>query len=102
MSTAPEDKQLTVIQPSNLSIYEAHEMRELFLSTLAEHSNIEVALSQVDEIDSSGLQLLVALKNDAIKQGKSLTFSLHSQEIIELFELFNMSCFFETLAVLTN
>ena len=91
---------LAVLKPENMSIYEAMEIQSLFLKTLADHEQIEVDLSDVVEIDSAGLQLMVALKNDALKQNKSMVFTNHSREVIELLDLFNMMQFFGDPVVL--
>ena len=77
-----------------MTIYEALEIKALFSAALKQYQQIEVNLSQVAEIDSAGLQLLVALKNDAIKQKKSMIYTAHSREVIELLALFNMTQFF--------
>ena len=89
-----------VLKPENMTIYEALELQTLFLTTLAEYKQIEVNLSAVEEIDSAGLQLMVALKNAALEQKKSLAFSEHSREVIAFLELFNMTPFFGDPVVL--
>jgi len=78
----------------DMTIYEAGEIRDLFSSTLAEHENINVNLSSVSEIDSSGLQLMVSLKCDAEQQEKNISFSSHSQAVIDLLDLFDMTSYF--------
>lgn len=86
--------QKAILTPENMTIYEAMELQTLFSETLAEHDLIEVNLANVAEIDCAGLQLMVALKNDAIEQEKSMTFTAHSHEVIALLDLFNMTQFF--------
>lgn len=86
--------QLAVLKPENMTIYEAREIQLLFSATLAAHQQLEVNLSHVAEIDSAGLQLMVALKNAAIKQKKLLSFTAHSREVIDFLDLFNMTQFF--------
>lgn len=85
---------LAILKPENMTIYEAMEIQVLFSKTLAAHQQIEVDLSDVVDIDSAGLQLMVALKNDALKQNKSMAFTNHSRDVIELLDLFNMTQFF--------
>lgn len=84
----------TVLKPENMTIYEAMEIQALFSTTLAKYDQIEVDLSDVSEIDSAGLQLMVALKNDASKQKKIMAFTAHSREVISFLDLFNMTQFF--------
>jgi ABC-type transporter Mla MlaB component len=95
-----DNTKLAVLKPENMTIYEAQELQTLFLTTLKQYQKIEVDLSQVAEIDSAGLQLMVALKNDALKQNRSMIFSAHSLKVIELLELFNMTQFFGDPVVL--
>ncbi len=97
-----ESLQQAVLQPENMTIYEAMEMRELFISKLISHQKIEVDLALVQEIDSSGLQLMIALKKDAKDLGKELVFSKHSLAVIELLDLFDMSNFFGDPVVLSD
>lgn len=86
--------QRAVLTPQNMTIYEAQELQSLFSKTLAAHEKIEVNLANVGEIDSAGLQLLVALKKDAVQQKKSMVFTAHSSAVIALLDLFNMTQYF--------
>lgn len=83
-----------LLTPESMSIYEAMALRDLFSTTLDNFEQIEVNLSNVTEIDCAGLQLMIALKNDALKQNKSITFTHHSQDVIEFLDLFNITSFF--------
>ena len=88
------NKDITVIQPENMSIYEALELKELFLVALENHEKIEINLSNVSEIDSAGLQLMIALKKEASTLSKSISFTRHSVEVIDFLDLFNMTNLF--------
>tara|TARA_R110000851_G_scaffold3048_4_gene12340 strand:+ start:7522 stop:7818 length:297 start_codon:yes stop_codon:yes gene_type:complete len=98
MSTA--NTKLTVLKPQNMTIYEAMEIQALFSTALMQYQKIEVDLSEVAEIDCAGLQLMVALKNDALKQNILMEYTAHSREVIELLALFNMTQFFGDPVVL--
>jgi len=78
----------------DMTIYEAGEVRDIFSSALAEKKNINVNLSNVSEIDSSGLQLMVSLKNDAGENDLSVQYLSHSQSVIGLLDLFDMTSYF--------
>jgi len=78
----------------DMTIYEAGEIKDLFVSTLNDHKSINVNLSAVSEIDSSGLQLMVSLKTDAEEQDKKIQFSSHSQAVIDFLDLFDMTSYF--------
>lgn len=89
-----DSNKLAVVKPENMTIYEAMELQALFSATLAAHKQIEVNLSDVAEIDCAGLQLMVALKKDALAQNKKVLFTAHSRDVIALLDLFNMTQFF--------
>ena len=95
-----DNTKLALLKPENMTIYEALEIQALFSAALMQYQKIEVDLSQVVEIDSAGLQLMVALKNDALEQSKSLFFTGHSRCVIKLLDLFNMNVFFGDPVVL--
>ena len=92
----------TIIQPENMSIYEAQEIQETFAAALMKFENIEVDLINVAEIDSAGLQLMIALKNDAIKLTKNISFTNFSSEVVDLLELFDVSHLFSDTGVIDN
>ena len=80
--------------PGDMTIYEAGEIKELFSTVLAEHEKINVNLSNVSEIDSSGIQLMVSLKKDAAEKNKTVNYCSHSQAVIGLLDLFDMTSYF--------
>lgn len=54
----------------------------------------EIDLSAVTELDSAGLQLLMLAKKTALAQGRELRLIGHSEAVIEVFELLNVSGYF--------
>ena len=70
-----------------MTIAAAAELRRQLLAALAEASELDVDLSQVSEIDSAGMQLLVAAKREASAQGKLLRFTNHSAAVFYALEL---------------
>lgn len=80
--------------PGDMTIYEAAETKELFEKTLFDNDDINVNLTNVSEIDSAGLQLMVSLKKAASKSEKTVTYVSHSQAVIDLLDLFNMTSHF--------
>lgn len=86
--------EITVLQPENMSIYEAMGLRDMFSEALTKNQEIEVNLANVAEIDCAGLQLMIALKNDALRLSKKITFTGHSTEVIDFLNLFNITNYF--------
>lgn len=83
-----------LLKPDNMTIYEAMEIHTMFLDALKNSKKVKVDLSEVSEIDSSGLQLLIALKDDAKQQGKKVKFIAPNEDILALFDLFGIKNFF--------
>ena len=73
-----------------LSIYEVAGLQEI-LKPLTAPESLTVDLQEVDEIDTAGLQLLLALHQWL---GEHLLLIRHSQAVIELIDLFQLAAFF--------
>lgn len=77
-----------------MTIYTALEQKqELALQLKADHE-LQINLSTVSEIDSAGIQVLLFLKQQAAKKNSSLSLIKHSQPVVEVFELLNLSAHF--------
>lgn len=85
---------------ADLTIYHAAELKQHLLDPLVRARTIEVDLSQVAEMDSAGLQLLVLLKREAAAAGKQVNFSGHSPAVIRLLDLYDMAGHFGDPVVL--
>mgnify|MGYP002144327331 CR=1 FL=1 len=78
-----------------VTIYRAAEIRELLLTELARHpEGLEINLASVSEIDSSGVQLLMAAKRAAQAAEQTLSLVHHSDAVVDVLELFNLAGFF--------
>ena len=69
------------------NIFTATALRQQLLDALDQPSGVDVDLSGVSEIDSAGLQLMIAAKREAALRGKSLRFAGHSREVFDILEL---------------
>jgi anti-anti-sigma regulatory factor len=54
----------------------------------------EIDLSDVTEIDTAGVQLLMLAKRSALEQDRELRLVGHSPAVIEVFELLNVAAYF--------
>lgn len=77
----------------DMTIYEAAELQDLLKTTLAENDSVQVDLINVNEIDSSGVQLMVAAKKQAVIDNKNVQFVGHSQAVIGLLDLLDMTAY---------
>lgn len=78
----------------SLDIYAAAELHAQLLQWLAAHPRLELDLSAVDDIDSSGVQLLMAAKRHARTQGRSLHLVAHSAAVLRTLELCQLLGYF--------
>jgi ABC-type transporter Mla MlaB component len=72
-----------IILDTALTIQNVFKLYEKLKKSYAVHDSIEINASQVSTIDTATLQLLVALKKEAVKQQKSVVMTEPSQRFIE-------------------
>jgi len=77
-----------------MNIYAAAELKDKLISPLDAHDELEIDLSRVAEMDSSGLQVLILAKRHAAAHNKSLRLVGHSRPVRELLELYNLAVWF--------
>lgn len=70
-----------------LNIYTVAALRLQLLEALDAANEVEVDLSAVGEMDSAGMQLMVAAKREAAQHQKTLRFSGHSPAVFDVLEL---------------
>lgn len=85
----------------DLTIYHALEHKERLLAALETGNGLELDLSQVNEIDTAGLQLLILAKQEAARQNKSLAIIAHSPSVRETLDFCNLTAFFGDPVVIT-
>lgn len=85
-----------------MTIYTADELKSQLLPHLARSGGLEIDLSQVSEVDSAGLQLLILAKRETRLTGQTLLLTSHSRAVQEAFELCNLAAFLGDPLVLTQ
>lgn len=78
----------------DLTIYNAMEVKASLLDYLRVADEVELDLSQVCEIDSAGVQLLMLAKHESVRRDKTLRLVSHSRAVLDIFELYNLAAFF--------
>ena len=78
-----------------MSIYSAASNLAEIKGYYAEYNHFELNLSTVEEIDSSGIQLLLALKKIAKKGGKQLVLNGISTPVAEVMDVLNIRSHFD-------
>lgn len=79
----------------DMTIYNVSSQFEQLSALLEQHEELEIDLSKVHEIDTSGIQLLVHLKNKSRSNNKKLSLKNHSEQVIEVFVMYDISSFFD-------
>lgn len=77
-----------------MNIYRASEIKELISGYLGGECAIEADLSGVTEMDSSGLQLLLLMKNESRREGKGFAITAKSEPVSSVISLFRMDGYF--------
>lgn len=77
-----------------LTIYTASATKALLMPVLEKCSNLEIDLSQVSEMDTSGLQLLMLAKRECVARKGNMNLTGHTQAVLDVLDLCNMSQYF--------
>ncbi len=77
-----------------LDIYAAATVRQRLLPLLAEHPLIELQLAEVSEIDTAGVQILLAAKLMSQRAGHTLRLAGHSPAVVAALELCGLLPYF--------
>lgn len=96
MSDMPESAAPVLSIGGEFTIFTAGEIKKRLLDVVADNRDqeIEIDLSDVTEIDSAGLQLMIMAKKQATSEGKTIRFSRHSDPVLDLLDLCDLAGFF--------
>ena len=84
----------TLVIDGGLTIDRAVELRQRFVNAMANADTLRLQLADVTDIDTTGVQLLMAIKRTAQVSGKSLELVQHSSEILAVFALLDLVDYF--------
>lgn len=73
-----------------LDIYRALELKQRLTSAILENDEIELDLTQVDQIDTTGLQLLIFARREASRAHKRLSIVAQSAPVQEAIDFCNL------------
>lgn len=90
--TQPDTRRLTL--EGDMTIYYAADLKTQLLAALEAAQDLELDLSQVGEIDTSGCQLLILAKREANRHQKSLRLVAHSAPVREALDFLNVVAYF--------
>lgn len=78
-----------------LSIYSVGLLKQGCIDAFSESQNIKISMSNVEELDGSGLQLILFLKQKAQKEKTKVEFIDHSESVADILALLNLTLDFE-------
>lgn len=102
LSVSQENDKRTIALETDLTIYQVKEVADRLIPHLSPDFDIEIKLAQVHELDSSGVQLLMLMRQQSQQQATKLTLTEHSEAVLEVFEQLDLINWFEDPIVLTN
>jgi anti-anti-sigma factor len=85
-----------------LTIFTATEMKSTLLAMLYADNDLEINLANISDMDAAGLQLLILLKREAARIGKTIRYVMHSKVVLDLIELANLTSSFGDQIVLAH
>lgn len=85
-----------------MTIYTVAELTGQLLPLLTQANDLEIDLSQVTELDASGVQLLMLAKRETLRSGHRLHLLGHSQAVLDIFELCDLAGYFGDPLVLSG
>ena len=100
--TAAGNGSCKVLAEDSMTIYEAEKQKAALLDALRSHEHIEMDLSNVNEMDTAGLQLLLLVKQTAEKTGKSVRQVAHSPASLVVLDRYNLAAYFGDPVVISS
>lgn len=95
----PSPTRLVITQ--DLTIYQAMEQKQQLMAALSGTDALELDLSQVAEMDTAGLQLLLLAKREAGLLNKDLSIVAHSPAVRQTLDFCNLASFFGDPVIIT-
>jgi|LakWasM111_LOW13_FD_contig_61_69668_length_1487_multi_2_in_0_out_0_2 anti-anti-sigma factor len=87
-------KKAHVLVEGELTIFTAQEVFDQIRKPVLTGKNVEIDLSQVTEMDSAGLQILLAAKLESVLRNTTFSLISHSAAVSELLTLSDLVGFF--------
>jgi anti-anti-sigma factor len=85
-----------------LTIYTVEARKDQLLAALDQSSRLELDLSGITEVDTAGLQLLIALERETQHRGVTLTWRAPSQAVIDALEISRLRTAFDNGTLLSQ
>ena len=99
------DGNYTALIEDDMTIYEAVEQKAELLKTLKKlkkSEQMEVDLSNVNEMDTAGIQILLLLKRTAEKENKIMLLVAHSPASLDVIDRYNLATYFGDPVIISS
>ena len=83
---------VSLLLDGEISIYNATEVRQYLAENIKIYDGIEMDLSNVNRMDTAGFQLILAVRQEANKNGKKLKLLNPDNEVERVFDLYGEKC----------
>lgn len=94
IKTEKKNETVTLRLQGQLTIYSARIFYTAVIGSLEQATVLEIDLSGISDIDSAGVQILMALKRKAVALKKELRLLKHSPVVLSVFDLYGLAGFF--------
>ncbi|TJZ79006.1 STAS domain-containing protein [Chitiniphilus eburneus] len=74
-----------------LTVMHAAALKDELLAALAHADTLALDLGEVEDIDTAGVQLLLLLKREAARLGRSVSYGGHSGAVLAALELLDLT-----------
>jgi len=78
-----------------MTIYAAAELKAALVERLSDCQELDVALSDVTEMDTVGVQLLLLTKREAVRSEKAMRLTAPSPAVQAVLECYHLSAYFD-------
>ena len=92
-----KDGNCNVLIADNMTIYEAVDQKKQLLKALKKvkkKEQMEINLSDVNEMDTAGLQVLLLIKKTAEQEKKVVLLVAHSPASLDVIDRYNLAAYF--------
>jgi len=90
-----KDSPTLIFIQDEMTIYNVLEHKNKLYPYLKNENGLHIDLTDVSEIDSAGMQLLIFLKHQSKIEKNEIIFINHSESFMEVINIFNFSSFFD-------
>lgn len=100
-----KDENCNVLIEDNMTIYEAVEQKKRLLKALKKikkNHQMEIDLSNVNEMDTAGIQVLLLLKQTAETGKKIILLVAHSPASLDVIDRYNLAAYFGDPVIISS